>query len=421
MLSLASIPLLSLLFADVHLANAADSTSKAPQPYKINVDPAFIEETRRKVANFRPSVELSGPAWAEGPPLEDITNIAKYWKESYNWSAVESKINSEFSQYTISLPPPGGNYDLPLEDIYFIHQRSNRSDAIPLLMLHGWPSTSHEWAAVIPELVNPANSSQPAFHVIAPDFPGFGFSKPARKAGLGPAEYGTLFSGLMRQLGYDEYAVYSTDLGYVIAQSMVVEYETKIINHITDFYLVIPSETDTARYNANQTTFEETAYISSMNAFFADHAGYSAIHSTLPLSIAYALNDSPLGFLAWMYQLFFTVNDSLSQPTPSDIITQALLLYIPGVYGNIRSYVELYSLENFAAKRKSSVPTSVLQHGSLLAYAELANFNYPREWVERNANVTFFARHDRGGHFPAVTVPDSVVGDIRESFKVLGY
>jgi hypothetical protein len=95
----------------------------------------------------------------------------------------------------------------------------------------------------------------------------------------------------------------------------------------------------------------------------------------MPLSIAYALNDSPLGFLAWMYQLYFTVSDNTYNRTASEVITQALMLYIPGVYGNIRACKELYSSELFAAKKKSLVPTSALQYGSTARYTALTNWN----------------------------------------------
>ncbi|PVI00160.1 alpha/beta-hydrolase [Periconia macrospinosa] len=414
------LPLLSVTVAIVRSAPTNNYINGQARPYQINVDPKFIEQTRQKVSDFRTSIELEGPAWADGPPLADITEFGTYWTETYNWTAVQDKMNSEFSQFITTLPSPGEKYNLPV-DMYFRHERSSKADAIPLLMLHGWPSTSLEFEKVIPELVNPTDDS-PAFHVVAPDYPGFGFSPAAKTAGLGAEEHSVLFATLMEQLGYDKYAVYSTDAGFFIAQDMVVRYEKKIINHISDFYIVMPNNTDTARYSSNQTTQEETAYLNSLNAFLTDHTGYSAIHSTFPLSIAYALNDSPLGFLAWMYQGYFTVNDNAYKHTSEEIITQALLLYIPGVYGNIRAYKEMYGLELFAAKKKSSVPTSALQYGGTDGYPALANWNYvPRDWVERNANVTYFARHERGGHFPAVTQPELVIQDIKASFKQLGY
>ncbi|KAF1957895.1 alpha/beta-hydrolase [Byssothecium circinans] len=355
------------------LALGKEASTTQPRPYTINVDPSFIEETRLKASKFRPSVDIRAPAWSDGPPSANVTALGKFWAEEYDWSAEQARINSNFSHYFTTLPPPGGKYTDAL-DLHFIHQRSQRKDAIPLLMLHGWPSTSLEWEKVIPGLVDPEDDSKPAFHIIAPDLPGYGFSPAPKAPGLGPSEHGTVFASLMEQLGYDRYALYSTDLGFVVAIRMVEEHTAHIINHVTDFYLVFATDEDNARYAANKTTPEESAYISSINGFFSSHAGYSAIHSTLPLSLADALNDSPVGFLAWMWQLVFTVSDQAY--TPTELITRAFLLYLPGVYGNIRSYKELYSPAYFAPSKPSTVPTSALQFGGVNGYPELANFNY---------------------------------------------
>ena len=93
-----------------------------------------------------------------------------------------------------------------------------------------------------------------------------------------------------------------------------------------------------------------------------------------------------------------------------------MLLYIPGVYGNIRSYKELFALTAFEPREKFTVPTTVLQCGGTRHYEELSAFNFaPREWVERSADVRFFRRYDEGGHFPAMSVPEVVVRDIREA------
>lgn len=159
---------------------------------------------------------------------------------------------------------------------------------------------------------------------------------------------------------------------------MVANYEDRITHHFCDMLLVLPDENDLSRYAANKTTAEESAYISSVQSFLDKHSAYSAIHSSLPLSLAYALNDSPVGFLAWMYQLVYTVSDI--PYTYTEIIRQAFLLYAPGVYGNIRSYKELFNFATFAPTKKSSVPTSALQFGlrtdPAFAYRDVSNFNY---------------------------------------------
>ena len=322
--ALPTAPVIAAMHLSLLIAAAAPVSSRyEPRPYTVNVNPAFIEATRLKAAKFRPSLYINQPAWTDGPPTSNITSIAKYWAEEYDWFEEQSQINANFSHFMTTVPPPGGKYNDTL-DIHFIHQRSKRHDAIPMLMLHGWTSTSLEWKNVIPGLVDPADDSAPAFHIVAPDLPGNGFSPAPTAPGLGTTEHSAVFASLMQQLGYEQYALYSTDLGYIVALQMVLDFEPRIINHISDFYIVFPGAVDIARFAANQTTPEESAFISSISAFNTQYSAYAAIHSTFPLSIAHALNDSPVGFLAWMYQVVFTVSDQAY--TASELITQALLL-----------------------------------------------------------------------------------------------
>jgi pimeloyl-ACP methyl ester carboxylesterase len=348
-----------------------------PRPYTVNIDPSLIELARQKASTFRPTVDTSAPAWFDGPPAAHIDDIVKYWVNEYDWPTIQSSINANFSHFYTTVPASGGAYSEPV-DLHFIHQRSARPDAIPILFLHGWPSTALEWASIIPSLVAPENRTDPAFHVVAPDIPGYGFS-PAMtgsRVGVSRTEHAAIFASLMQQLGYDRYAVYSTDVGTGISMALVVDYAERIIQHVTDFYAVFASADDQARYAANQTSPEESRYIASLTAFLGTHSGYSSIQSSYPLSLAYAMNDSPAGFLAWVYQLSTTMND---RPyAKADIITNTLLLWIQGVYSNIRTYKEIFSTAMFTPDSFFTVPTGVLQFGGVggATYPELASFNY---------------------------------------------
>ncbi len=335
--------------------------------------------------------------------------------------------------------PTEGNYKGTL-DVHFIHERSNRSDATPLLMLHGWLSTSQERKDVILSLVRPETATDPAFHIIAPNLPGYGFSSTPTAPGMGCNEHTVLFANLMAALNYFSYAFYSTDLGFYIAQQLVRKYEDRILNHVTDFYLVSPNSTNIARYIANQTTPEESAYIAALNAGSANHLSYSAVHREASLSVAHALNNSPVGFLAWMYEVVY--RDSDQKYTYEELITQAMLLWIPGVYGNTRSYREIEG--SVGDWNKTKLPTSVLQFGGIDGYNDTEAFSYvvsfllpvylctfsllcthtdncvnkqPLSWVERTAKVTYFKRHTSGAHFPAVSQPNLVIANLRAIFS----
>src|SRR6185295_20396610 len=96
--------------------------------------------------------------------------------------------------------------------IHFLHQRGARADARPLLLLHGWPSTFAEFAELIGPLARP-EAGAPAFHVVVPSLPGYGFSGPTREPGWTPERMAGAFDELMRGLGYARYAIHGGDWG----------------------------------------------------------------------------------------------------------------------------------------------------------------------------------------------------------------
>jgi pimeloyl-ACP methyl ester carboxylesterase len=90
--------------------------------------------------------------------------------------------------------------------IHFAHQRSKQPNAIPMLLLNGWPSSFAEYSKVIMPLVNPAASGAPAdqaFYVVIPAMPGFGFSGKRTAYGYTPDRIARLWTTLMARLGYD--------------------------------------------------------------------------------------------------------------------------------------------------------------------------------------------------------------------------
>ena len=58
---------------------------------------------------------------------------------------------------------------------------------------------------IIEPLTNPPSEELPAFHVVAPSIPGFGFSPSPKKPGFGYRQVGKTFHALMQKLGYDKF------------------------------------------------------------------------------------------------------------------------------------------------------------------------------------------------------------------------
>ena len=76
------------------------------------------------------------------------------------------------------------NYTEPVP-LFFVHHHSPRSNAILLLFIRGFPVSFTEVGRVMSSLTNPPNDSVPAFHVVAPSLPGYGFSPAPVKPGMG--------------------------------------------------------------------------------------------------------------------------------------------------------------------------------------------------------------------------------------------
>lgn len=312
--------------------------TSSPVPFNISVNRDFIDETVTKASLYRPSIDLeddSNSDWIEGPPRENMTTLARNWAEDYDWFQVEEEINSNFSHYAITLPGTEKyDHDVPL---HFVHERADDPDAVPLLVIHGWPSTHLEWSKIIHPLV--AGSSNVTFNVVAPDIPGFGFSPAPTHSGLDPIQMSYILDRLMKELGYEEYGVASTDAGWEIGMWMGHTVSDSIKGHFCDFFLIQPNATDLERLANNQTTPEENTYISAVQWYFANHSAYWTVHNQAPLAIGQAMSDTPVGFAGWIWHLMFAVSDGYNYSF-RELITDTMMLWIQGTWGNLRVYKE---------------------------------------------------------------------------------
>lgn len=310
-----------------------------PQPFELKLDSSFLDMTLRKVRDYRPTPGLSTEWTMEGPPDHKLREVAQYWGTSYDWKAIEKRINADFNHYATTVPG-NGNYSESIP-LHFVHHRSSNDDAVPLLLLHGWPSTFLEWSKVIKPL---SDDPKHSFHIVAPDLPGFGFSPAPKMPGLGPREMGKAFDSLMHQLGYDKYGIITTDLGWFSGMWMVHDVEESIIGHFTDFFISPPRDEDRARLKNGKATAEEAAFIASNDAWFdSPHWTYATTHGQKPLALSQALADTPVGFLGWYWDINYATSDDYPYSN-EELITDAMMLWIPGPYANIRAYSESFQV-----------------------------------------------------------------------------
>lgn len=317
-----------------------------------------------------------------------------------------------FEQYTTILDISSRsayNADVPL---HFVHHKSPRSGAIPLLFIHGWPGSFIEVGPVIDHLTSPQNASLPAFHVVAPSIPGFAFSPPPTKSGYGYIEAAHTFDALMQQLGYARYAIQGGDAGGIIMRYQAHLYPDAVVSGLNNFWVVSPNEQDRATYLAGQASDDESAIIERMDYFMTHLWGYGQIHQTRPLRLAHAMTDSPIGLAMWIYDGLWPAAWDPSLWTPKEIITWTMMHCIPGPYAGFSIYKQGGLLGGaFNATHFADLPY-VTQPMAISEFPKDLWYRTPLEWAQRTGNVKIRYLHGTGGHFPAWENPELLVEDM---------
>ena len=95
-----------------------------------------------------------------------------------------------------------------VDGLKLFYREAGNPEHPTLLLLHGFPSSSHMFRNLIPLLAD-------RFHVVAPDLPGFGFSDAPERAAF---EYtfdhlAEVIEGFVDAIGLRRYAVYVFDYG----------------------------------------------------------------------------------------------------------------------------------------------------------------------------------------------------------------
>lgn len=147
-----------------------------PHDFKIAIPDSSLELLYKKLELSTFPDELEDAGWAYGAPLADITRLHNHWLHKYDWRIQEAELNKALPQYTTDIDVDGfGSLK-----IHFVQQKSDVAKAIPLLFCHGWPGSFIEVLKILSELVE-GGKDFPAFHVVAPSLPNFGFSEGVKK------------------------------------------------------------------------------------------------------------------------------------------------------------------------------------------------------------------------------------------------
>jgi pimeloyl-ACP methyl ester carboxylesterase len=369
--------------------------SERVAPFRIAVPEAELDDLADRIARTRWPDELPGVGWNRGVPVGYLSELAEYWRISYDWRGAEARIN-ELPQFTTTIDG---------QTIHFLHVRSSESNATPLMLIHGWPSSIVEYLDVIALLSD-------VFHLVIPSLPGFGFSTPLREPGWAAGRIAAAFAELMTRLGYDRYGVQGGDAGAVIAPEIARQAGDRVIGVHVNALVIFPSG------DPGELERLTAAERQRWQAFKEANDGYSQLQSQRPQTLAYALHDSPVGQLAWITEKFEEWTDS-RPGLPDDAIDRDRLLTNVSLYwltGTAGSSAQWYYESANDPPAPTPRPRGTVPTGMLLArHREFAI----RTLAEREHNLVHWTQLDRGGHFLAAEQPELFARDVRAFFRRL--
>jgi pimeloyl-ACP methyl ester carboxylesterase len=381
------------------------------KPFRIEIPQADLDDLHDRLARTRWPHEITGAGRERGIPLDDVRELAKYWADGFDWRAQEARLN-EIPQFTTEIDG---------QRIHFLHVRSPEPGARPLVLTHGWPSSPVEFLRVIGPLTDPrAHGGDPAraFHVVIPSLPGYGFSTPMRETGWGNLfRVAQAWAELMRRLGYDRYAVHGTDAGSGLALLLGMVDAARVIGiHVSGTAAAFPFGPPIELDGLEGTDRERAERF---NRLQQDGLGYLHIQATRPQTIGYALHDSPVAQLAWVAEKFREWTEEAIDI--DQMLTTVSIFWFTGAGASAAHavYEGMQAYRAIAAQHEGSSDQD-WPAGPPTGYAVFAGDTTIRRLVDPAGRVSHWSEFDRGGHFPAMEVPDLLAGDIRAFFAELG-
>ncbi|MFC1418399.1 epoxide hydrolase family protein [Streptacidiphilus cavernicola] len=380
-----------------HTKNSA-STDARIHPFRIDIPQAELDDLRDRLVRTRWGSQVPGTGWSRGVPNDYLKGLADYWADGFDWRKAEIELN-EYPQFTTEIDG---------QNVHFLHVRSENPDAVPLLLVHDWPCSVVQFA----EVIRPLSQD---FHVVVTSTPGTGFSGPMQEAGWNTGRIAGAFVELMDRLGYDRYGVQGTGGGAWIAADMGRQAPDRVIGIHVNGLITFPSG-DPAEFEG--LTEAEQGRLARLEAFREDKMGFNAIQSTRPHTVAFGLNDSPVGQAAWIAEKFKEWTDETAD-LPEDAVGRDRLLANISVYwftGTAGSSANLYyesghDASAWAPKPRGTVPTGVA--------VALSTDVAIRKFAERDHNVTYWSELERGGNFLALEQPELFVADVRAFFDTV--
>ncbi len=372
------------------------SVMTPPTAFEIAIPEAQLTDLKYRLEHTRWPDEPADAGWSMGTNLYYMKRLTDYWLNNYDWRRAEATLNA-FANFKVGIDEI---------DLHFVHQPSKNPDAVPLLLLHGWPDSFYRYHRVIAQLSE-------HFHVVVPSIPGTGFSG---KTALPMDKVADLFARLMTEtLGYGKFIAAGGDGGSIISMSLAQRHPDVLLGyHVTD--VGYPDHTT----DFTVLTPPEQAYAGAIQQWFFAHGAFNLVHATKPQSIAFAMNDSPVGLAAWIMSFMAGMghgDEADARFGRDELLTNIMIYWLTETAASsFRIYSQNMMQPPTIMGTNTGIPVAVASELPIPGGVRL-----PREWADRqtSGNVVQFHDMEKAGHFAAWEDPAFFVSDIREFAALL--
>lgn len=367
-------------------------------PFLIAVPDGDVRDLKERLQRARFPEPAPTADWSQGVPLDVIADARRYWLEEHDWRRLETELNA-YPQFCVEID------GLP---VHLLQAQSSRPDARPLLITHGWPGSVAEYLDILPGLVDPP-AGKPAFHVVLPSLPGYGFSGKPRETGWGIERIADAWAALMTALGYDRFLAQGGDWGAMVTTSLALRHPGRIaMMHTPVPWAVKPSGFDDASLTA-----VERGWLEELAVFRARGGGYAALMSTRPQTFGYGVLDSPIAQLSWVLEAHQGHGER--DATGASLVPLARTIDNAALHWFSRcgaSAARLY----WESLGKMDMTTPVTVPAGVSVFPK-EFMKLPRAWVEaRYTDLRYWRAAELGGHYAMLEVPDSYVAETRNAF-----
>jgi pimeloyl-ACP methyl ester carboxylesterase len=376
----------------------------ARHSFQIHVPDVDLDDLRQRLANTRLPRAPAAEPWESGVDYEYLRDLVDYWKSGFDWRHQEDRLN-EFPQYMSVIEG---------QEVHHVHVRADRdrySNAIPIILSHGWPYSFVEFLDFSKRLSDPlifGGSANDAFDVVIPSLPGYGYSPPLVDDYFTDYAVAALWHRLMvDELQYERYATYGEDVGTSISDWMGALYPDSVVGLFATHAAFPPDK------RSENLTKAEQDFRDWLSDKWRTARGYSAVQSTRPDTLAVGLNDSPSGLLAWLVEKFHEWSGPHFDQswTPDDILTTTSLYWFTQSIGT--SFLPYFH----GRVHDKPIPLVDVPVGVAVQWGERG---FPREYAERTyTDLRNWTELPSGGHFTAKQSPDLVASAMREFFSDL--